>query len=102
MNPDFRPVAPSVAPFSAAPPTPLSNKALTCCWVVWINGWKKKFYSFDTSGRYAVDDPRDYGIRGLKKMVAKMGATVDQAILYDNQSGKEIERLKNGQWVSPE
>jgi len=79
-----------------------SEAGLTKCWVVFTNGNKKSFRSYDTSGRYSVADPRDYGIRGLKKMVERYGAAVQRAILYDTASGQPIEKLENGQWVAPQ
>ena len=77
-----------------------SEAGLTKCWVLWKNGAKKAFRSFDSSGRYHVENGRDYGIRGLKKMVAKWGDTVERAILYDVATGQPIEHLQNGQWVA--
>ena len=71
----------------------------TKCWIVWKNGCKKTFHSYDTSGRYVVNDPREYGIRGLKKMVAKWGDSIAHAIIYDNETGKEIESFNRGIWV---
>jgi len=79
-----------------------SEAGLTKCWVVFTNGNKKSFRSYDTSGRYAVADPRDYGIRGLKKMVDRWGKAVERAILYDTATGQPIEKLENGQWVAPQ
>lgn len=72
---------------------------LTKCWIVWNNGWKKTFQSYDSSGRYVVDDPREYGIHGLKKMVAKWGDSVAQAIIYDNATGRKLESFQRGVWV---
>lgn len=79
-----------------------SEAGLTKCWVVFHNGNKKAFRSFDTSGRYQVADPRAYGIRGLKKMVEKQFgvANVKEARLYDTSTGRELEHLQNGQWVA--
>ncbi|PJJ59420.1 hypothetical protein [Hymenobacter chitinivorans] len=85
---------------STAPPVHMRSQALTRVWVVWQDGNKKHFTSFDTSGRYQVKEPREYGIRGLRKMVEKMGATVKEAVLYDNQTGaQEAVWVKNGVWV---
>ncbi|OUJ68606.1 hypothetical protein BXP70_27810 [Hymenobacter crusticola] len=58
------------------------------------------FYSFDRSGRYEVADPRDYGIRGLKKLVDGMTDRVARAIIYDNQAylHPEICRKERGSW----
>jgi predicted glutamine amidotransferase len=78
-----------------------SEAGLTKAWVLFHNGNKKDFRSFDTSGRYSVADPRSYGIRGLKKMVEKFGvANVKEARLYDTATGREIEKLQDGQWVA--
>lgn len=71
----------------------------TKCWIVWKNGWKKTFQSYDSSGRYEVYDPREYGIRGLKKMVVKWSDSIAQAIIYDNETGQEIESFNQGIWV---
>ena len=71
----------------------------TKCWIVWKNGWKKTFQSYDTSGRYEVDDPREYGIRGLKKLVSKWGDSIAHAIIYDTETGQEIESFNLGVWV---
>lgn len=79
-------------------PTKPSEAGLTKCWVVFTNGGKKAFRSYDTSGRYTVNDPRDYGIRGLKKMVDRWGDKVKEARLYDTESGRELERYQQGQW----
>jgi hypothetical protein len=78
-----------------------SEAGLTKCWVVFTNGGKKSFRSYDSSGRYEVADPRAYGIRGLKKMVDKWGAAVKEAVLYDTETGQPLEKLHNGQWVAP-
>lgn len=78
---------------------PTKHTGLTKCWIVWTNGWKKTYQSFDKSGRYEVADPRDYGIRRLKKMVEKWGDSVAQAIIYDNQTGQKIESFQRGTWV---
>ncbi|TGE26908.1 hypothetical protein [Hymenobacter metallicola] len=84
---------------SSAPPINMRQNALTRVWVVWKDGNKKHFTSFDSSGRYQVESPREYGIRGLRKMVEKMGSTVKEAILYDNQTGKQEEVwVKDGVW----
>ncbi len=82
--------------------TKASEAGLTKAWVVFHNGNRKSFRSFDTSGRYPVADPRDYGIRGLKKMMAvKFGhENIKEARLYDTTTGREIEKLQNGQWVA--
>jgi hypothetical protein len=84
--------------------TKFSESGLTKAWVVFHNGNKKAFRSFDTSGRYEVADPRDYGIRGLKKMMrVKFGhENIKEARLYDTATGREIEKFQNGQWVAPE
>jgi hypothetical protein len=82
--------------------TKFSESGLTKCWVAFHNGNKKAFRSFDTSGRYEVADPRAYGIRGLKKMcLVKLGhANIKEARIYDTATGREIEKLQNGQWVA--
>ncbi len=77
-----------------------SEAGLTKCWVLFTSGAKKSFRSYDSSGRYAVKDPREYGIRGLKKMVDKWGAAVARAVLYDVTTGQAVEQLVNGQWVA--
>lgn len=77
-----------------------SRDGLTKCKVYFENGAQKDFRSFDSSGRYEVRDPREYGIRGLKKMVAKFSG-VKEAILYEMATDVEIERLQDGQWVAP-
>jgi hypothetical protein len=82
--------------------TKLSEAGRTKCWVLFTNGNKKAFRSYDTSGRYTVKDPREYGIRNLKKMVEKWGASVERAILYDTATGQPIELLQNGQWMAPQ
>jgi hypothetical protein len=79
--------------------TKASEAGLTKCWVLFANGAKKSFRSFDTSGRYEVADPRAYGIRGLKKMVDKFGPGVEKAMLYDTATGQLLEGRVNGQWV---
>ena len=78
------------------------HTGLTKCWIVWTNGWKKTYQSFDSSGRYEVADPREYGIRRFKKLVAKWGNTIAQAIIYDNQTGKKIESFQQGTWITGE
>ena len=78
---------------------PSKRQGLTKCWIVWKNGWKKTFQSYDKSGRYEVNDSREYGIRGLKKMVARWGDFIAQAIIYDNATGQAIESFKQGVWV---
>ena len=85
----------STIPIAKSP----NRKALTRCWVVWNNGWKKTYYSYDTSGRYNVADPRAYGVKGLKRMVEKWGDTVAQAIIYDTVSDQKIESYQRGVWV---
>ncbi|MGY2132295.1 hypothetical protein ACW9KT_08700 [Hymenobacter sp. HD11105] len=77
----------------------MKDNALTKAWVVWRNGSKKTFYSYDTSGRYEVEDPREYGMRGLmKRVVEKWGDTIERAIIYDNKTGVKIYEFLNGEW----
>lgn len=65
--------------------------ALTRLWIKFKDGGKKHFHSYDTSGRYTVTDPQAYGIRYLRKRVLdKYTGKVEAAILYDNQTGKEM------------
>ncbi len=78
-----------------------SNSGLTKCWVLFKSGAKKPFRSFDSSGRYTVADPREYGIRGLKKMVERWGdAAVVKAIIYDVQTQQPIFHYQQGQWFA--
>ena len=67
--------------------------ALTRCWVVWENGLKKTFHSYDTSGRYEVSDPRRYGIQGLRKriLMGSWPSKLKEVRLYDNQTGQQLE-----------
>jgi hypothetical protein len=76
-----------------------SEAGLTKCWVLWKNGAKKAFRSYDTSGRYEVADPKAYGIRGLKKMVDRWGDNVQKAIIYDMGTQQPLEHYQNGQWA---
>lgn len=78
---------------------PAKRQGLTKCWIVWNNGWKKTYQSYDSSGRYQLADPREYGIRRLKKLVDKWGSTVAQAIIYDNRTGQKLESFQSGTWV---
>ena len=78
-----------------------SEAGLTKCWVLFKNQAKKSFRSYDTSGRYNVADPRAYGIRGLKRMVARWGDAVDRAMLIDTATGKPFEVLQGGHWIPP-
>lgn len=82
-------------------PVGFSSQGLTKLFVLWKDGKKKYFRSFDTSGRYTVKDPKAYGIRNLKKLFDKdcNPQNVDQARLYDVATGRELERYQNGQWV---
>lgn len=77
-----------------------SEAGLSKCWVIFTNGAKKTFRSYDRSGRYEVADPRSYGIRGLKKMVHRYGDAVARAILYDVETGHAIEQYTQGQWTA--
>lgn len=74
-----------------------SENYLTRCWVVWENGYKKKFRSYDTSGRYQVDDPRRYGIQGLFTRILnrEWPSPLKEVRLYDNQTGVLLDT-----WVS--
>lgn len=57
-------------------------------------------YSFDTSGRYKVTDPREYGMRMLRNEIDKLGPKVARAIIYDQQAPNkpEVVRKENGIW----
>lgn len=77
-----------------------SEAGLSKCWVLFTNGAKKSFRSYDSSGRYEVKDPKAYGIRNLKKMVDRWGNAVERAVLYDTATGNPFEKLLNGQWVA--
>ena len=86
----------------SSPHQSLRDRALFKAWLVWENGAKKTFYSFDTSGKYHVEDKRAHGLRSLKKMTAgflAVGGPIRQAIIYDNQSGQLHEQLIRGQWI---
>ncbi|WBO86266.1 hypothetical protein [Hymenobacter yonginensis] len=90
---------PATAPVSSASVSPASwpATALTRAWVVWENGFKKTFHSYDTSGRYEVADPRRYGIRGFRSRVLDKAwpSPIKEMILYDHQTGARLEV-----WVS--
>ena len=95
----------SNTPPLASPKSPhavLRETALTKARVYWVtprNGTAQvDYYSFDRSGRYEVADPREYGIRQLKKLVDKLGAAVARCIIYDRQNGGEVCRKENGVW----
>lgn len=90
---------------AASPCAALKLTAFTKARVYWANpkpgtNGQSDFYSFDKSSHYQVADPLDYGIRGLKRMVDKMGVKVERCIIYDNQaSGRpEICRKEKGAW----
>jgi hypothetical protein len=78
----------------------LPQKSLFKAWVVWEGDIKKTFYSYDSSGRYHVEKPDEYGLNGLKKRVVKQYPDkIKQANIYDNQTGKQLFALQNGHWV---
>ncbi|SHL87196.1 hypothetical protein [Hymenobacter psychrotolerans] len=58
------------------------------------------FYSFDSSGRYQVADPFAYGLRGLKKLVDKLGDKVARCVIYENLTPGRPEycRKEKGSW----
>ncbi|MCA8830163.1 hypothetical protein [Hymenobacter pini] len=78
---------------SVSAPASWPATALTRAWVVWQNGAKKTFHSYDTSGRYLVDDPLRYGIRGFRSRVLDKawGSPIKELRIYDNQSGAQLE-----------
>jgi hypothetical protein len=84
-----------------SPPSanPRAKTALTKAWIRWLNGNKNTWYSYDTSGHYHVEDPREYGIRELKKRILRSYSPIDKAIIYDNQTGRYICELQEGQWI---
>ena len=86
----------------ATAPSNLPQRSLYKCWVVWEGDIKKTFYSYDSSGRYNVENPDEYGLKGLQKRVVKQyPEKMKKAIIYDNQSGKKLYELQiqNRQWV---
>lgn len=91
-NPTTLPATTAAATAAGWPAT-----ALTRAWVVWENGFKKTFHSYDTSGRYQVDDARRYGIRGFRNRVLEKAwpSPIKEMIVYDNQTGARLEV-----WVS--
>jgi hypothetical protein len=86
-----------------APTNSLPAKAQYKCWVVWQGPTadiKKTFYSYDSSGRYDVEKPDEYGLKGLQKRVVRQyPEKMKRAIIYDNQTGTKLFELQNGQWV---
>ncbi|MBO0360662.1 hypothetical protein J0X19_22065 [Hymenobacter sp. BT186] len=82
--------------------SPLAGKSLTKARVYWASPTGAEymdFFSFDTSGRYAVESPKEYGVRGLKKLVDKLGVKVARCIIYDRELGGEYCRKENHQWT---
>lgn len=71
--------------------------ALLRCWVVWENGAKKTFHSYDTSGRYHVEDPFRYALRGFRtRILDKVWQTpLKEVIVYDHQTGAKLEVWMN-------
>ncbi|GAA3953847.1 hypothetical protein GCM10022406_39420 [Hymenobacter algoricola] len=61
--------------------------------MVWQNGFKKSFASFDSSGRYQVDNPMAYGIKGFKSRVLNKTwpSPIKELRIYDNQTGAQLE-----------
>lgn len=81
-------------------PSPLPQRSRYKCWMVWDNDIKKTFYSFDSSGRYEVEKPDEYGLKGLqKRMLKQYPDKIKKAIIYDNQTGAKLYELQNGHWV---
>lgn len=90
----------------AKPQTPLSQKSLSKARVYWANvtpgtAGHSDFYSFDTSGKYKVEEGRQlqYGVEGLIRLVDKLGPKVARAIIYDRKEGHEITRKEHGSWA---
>jgi hypothetical protein len=83
-------VTTSISPVPAAS-WPAS--ALTRAWVVWQNGFKKTLHSFDSSGRYQVDNPLAYGIKGFRARILDKAwpSPIKELRIYDNQSGVLLE-----------
>ncbi|MCA8830489.1 SRR1 family protein [Hymenobacter pini] len=98
-----------MVPTTACPttgPAHLKNTALWKARVYWSHvnpgqAGQMDFYSFDSSGRFAVADPARYGLAGLRKLVDKLGAKVARCVIYENLTAGRPEycRKENGTWT---
>lgn len=95
----------------SVPSRPISQTALSRAWIIFQDGGKITWYSFDSSGRYNVDDKRAYGVRGLQKRILERFplAVLKEVRIYDNQAGWStnpqhglICYLSNGTWCLPQ
>ena len=74
-------------------------KAHTKLLVYYLDGGVRTWYGRHhlPEGRYAAD-PRAVEIKRHDRYVAKTHEHIKVALLYDQQTGEEIRRFKNGAW----
>ena len=75
-------------------------KAHTKLLVYYLDGNVRTWYGRNNlpEGRMAAD-PRAVEIKRHDRYVAKTAPHIKVALLYDQYTGEEIRRFKNGEWV---
>lgn len=77
----------------------LKENALTKAICYYTDGNTRTWYGRHDTTKFTPVDPRELEINRLKKYVNSVATKVRVAILYDQVTGQEIGRFKNGAWV---
>jgi hypothetical protein len=76
----------------------MAENSLTKAIVYFKDGNKRTFHSRDLARTDAVPN-RQLGISRLRKMVYNWKEAVETAILYDNRTGEEVMKFREGGWI---
>lgn len=74
----------------------LRQDSFSKCLVWFTDGNQRTFYSLDWTHIHSKYKNRDLGLKRLRNLIHDWGAKANTAIIYDKDSGEEIERYQQG------
>lgn len=74
----------------------LKQDSFTKCISYFADGNTRTFHSLDWTNKYSKHRDRQLGLDRLRKLIHIWGAKSNVAILYDNETGNELERYEQG------
>ncbi|HSH67517.1 MAG TPA: hypothetical protein VLB84_17375 [Bacteroidia bacterium] len=74
----------------------LKQDSLTKCVAYFADGNARTFHSLDWRHKLSRYRDRELGLTRLRSLIQKWGPLSNTAIIYDNETGLELERYEQG------
>jgi len=74
----------------------IKQHSFTKCVFYFADGNARTFHSLDWRHKLSKHRDRDLGIARLRNLIHKWAPLTNMAIIYDNETGAELERYQQG------